>query len=302
MKPFEWGDLLFFLELVRTGSPSAAGKKLKVDHTTVRRRISALEDGLRARLFTVKSGPQQLTEEGERLLAYAESMETLILRAVEEVADRDLAISGTVRVGVPEGFGTRFLAARLAGFCAANPELDVKLMVLPRALNMSNREADIAIDFGMPHQQRKIARKLMDYQVSIYASPAYLDGAPPLEAIGDISEHRLVGYIDELNNDSKNTLEAAFTDCPRIGFASTSIEAQKEAIKAGYGIGILPDFLVTNDDGLVKPLPKEMSARKEFWMIMQPEMINLARVRTVIDFIVEEVRKDRDIFISDDDI
>ncbi|MHA3795369.1 LysR family transcriptional regulator [Sphingomonas sp. YL-JM2C] len=298
MKPFEWGDLLFFLELVRTGNPAAAGKKLRVDHTTVRRRITALEDGLRARLFTGKGNTQQLTAEGERLLAYAESMETLILRAVEEVSDRDLAISGTVRIGVPEGFGSHFLASRLAVFCEANPELDVKLMVLPRALNLSNREADIAIDFGIPNQQRKIARKLIDYRVSVYAAPAYLENAPPLNTLDDIREHRLVGYIDELNPDSKNALEAAFAQCPRIGFGSTSIEAQKEAICCGYGIGILPDFLVTERDGLIRLPPEEMSAMKEFWMVMQSEMINLARVRVVIDFIVEAVRKERALFLG----
>ena len=296
MKPFEWGDLLFFLEFVRTGTASAAGKKLKVDHTTVRRRVAALEDGLRARLFVNKSNTQHLTPEGERLLEYAESMESLISRAVEEVANSDLAVSGTIRISVPEGFGVQFLAPRLAAFCIANSELDLKLMVLPRALNLSNREADIAIEFGRPSQQRKIIRKLVDYSVSVYGSPEYLKTAPPLNSYEDIKEHRLVGYVEEWNSDEKNELEALFAECDRIGFSSTSIDAQKEAIRAGYGIGIIPDFLVLESDGLLKPLPDSLSAKKHFWLVMQQESINLARVRAVIDFLVDLVRQERAIF------
>jgi len=296
MKPFEWGDLMFFLEFVRTGSHAGAAKRLKVDHTTVRRRISSLEDGLRTKLFVSKES-KQLSPEGEQLLNYAESMETLITRAVEEVAGRDHAISGTVQIGAPEGFGARFLAPRLASFCSANPQLNVKLIMPPRAANSSIRESDLTIGFARPHQRRQIARKLTEYTLSVYASPEYLQDAPPLTSLEDLSDHRLVGYVE--GSDAENADHALnLRDDKFFGFESTSIDAQKNVVRAGYGIGILPDFLVSGEDGLVKALSTDFSMKREFWLIIHPEMINLARVRLVIDFIVQLVYDNRRLFLG----
>lgn len=301
MRPFEWGDLLFFLELVRRGSHSAAAKRLKVDHTTVRRRISALETGLRARLFAVVGTGIKLTAEGESLLQYAESIENLVVRAIEEVSNRDLAVSGTVRIGAPEGFGTAFLASRLAAFCAENPGLNARLLLQPRTLNLANGEADIAIGFGRPAQRRQIARKLTDYRLSLFASRSYIDGAPPLASIDDLREHRMVSYVDEIISDNENDLESQIPAWPDIesAFQSSSIYAQKSAIVAGFGLGFLPEFMVADGDDLVRPLGIDHSIVRELWMIIHPEMINLARVRLLVDFIVEAVRKERRFLLGD---
>src|ERR1700685_2033098 len=102
-REFSWDDLRFFLALVRAGNPHAAAKGMRTDHTTVRRRISALETALRTHLFNSHGGDYELSAEGDRLLKYAEEIESLAGRIEEEIADSDGAISGTVRVGAPEG-------------------------------------------------------------------------------------------------------------------------------------------------------------------------------------------------------
>src|SRR5690242_990051 len=113
MSAFDWDDLRFFLAVARAGRLTVAARRLEADHTTVSRRISSLETGLKAKLFERRPQGYTLTEQGERLLGLAESMESQALAVASEVGGSDLALSGTVRVGAPDGLGTYFLAAEL---------------------------------------------------------------------------------------------------------------------------------------------------------------------------------------------
>jgi DNA-binding transcriptional LysR family regulator len=296
MRQLEWSDLKFFLELVRAGSPASAGRRLRADHTTVRRRVAALESALQARLFAARGPSYNLTSEGEQLLGYAEAIETLTIRAEEEIGKRDLALSGTVRIGAPDGFGALFLASRLATLSEASPDLQVQLVVLPRVVNLSNREADIAIGYSPPNQDRQIVRRLTNYRLRLYASPAYLAAHPPIETLEDLTRHRLLGYIREM------LFEAELDVIPTIGggvgtsFESTSIVAQLEAAAGGMGVCVLPDFVAASDARLTPVLPDSFSLMRQFWLIIHPEMINLARVRAVINFLTELVRSERALF------
>lgn len=299
MRQFEWSDLRYFLELVRTGSPSSAGRRLKADHTTVRRRIAALETTLKARLFATRGAVYELTPEGDRLLKYAEAVETLALRAEEEIGDSDLSVSGVVRVGTPDGLGALYLARKLAELGAANPQLQIQLVVLPRIVNLSNREADLAIGLSPPGQHRQIVRRLTDFRIGLYGGEGYLDNGPPLNTLDDLAEHRFVGYVPEL-------LYAPELDIlPELGvggggaFESTNIMAQIEATAAGAGLCVLPHFMAGEDKRLRHVLADEFSVTRQFWLVIHPEMVNLARVRLVIDYLTESVRRDRRMFMAE---
>lgn len=300
MAQFEWSDLRFFLELVRAGNPTRASQRLRVDHSTVRRRVAALEDGLQARLFSNRGPTYDLTHEGEQLLHYVEAIETMVIRAEEEVANRDLALSGAVRIGAPDGFGVRFLAPRLADFSGQHPDLQLQLVVMSRVVNLSNREADIAIGYAPPNQNRQIVRKLTDYTVGLYGSRAYLDVAQPLNCAADLRQHRLIGYIRDLLQDDTHDLIETIASDATVAFESTSIFTQIEAAAAGLGLCFVPCFLADADDRLVRVLPNEIASTRQFWLIVHPEMINLARVRAAIDFIAEAVRRDVRSFLPDE--
>jgi DNA-binding transcriptional LysR family regulator len=299
MRQFEWSDLRFFLELVRAGSPSRAGQRLRVDHTTVRRRVAALEGGLQARLFSARGPTYDLTPEGEQLVRYAEAIETLTIRAEEDIANRDLALSGTVRIGVPDGFGVKFLALRLAEFSASNPDLQLQLVILPRIVNLSNREADIAIGYSPPSQNRQIVRRLTDYRLRIYASPDYLAANPPIESAADLSQHRFIGYMRDMLHDTELDIIPTIADDATSVFESTNVFAQIEVAAAGVGLCVLPDFLAMDDARLQAVLADEFSLMRQFWLIIHPEMINIARIRAAIDFITEAVRQDRHLFMGE---
>jgi DNA-binding transcriptional LysR family regulator len=298
LRNFEWSDLKFFLELVRSGNPASAGRRLKADHTTVRRRVAALEDALQARLFSSRGPTYELTPEGERLLRYAEAVETLTIRAEEEISRRDLTFWGVVRVGAPDGFGAMFLAPRLAELTAQHPHLQLQLAILPRVVNLSNREADIAIGYSPPNQQRQIVRRLTDYRLRLYASPCYLAAHPTIEKIDDLAQHRVIGYMRDMPADvDLDVIPALGEDVPTV-FESTSILAQIEAAAAGLGVAVLPDFMARPDARLLPVLPDTFRLMRQFWLIIHPEMINLARVRTVIDFVTESVRRAQDLFLG----
>jgi len=297
MRQFEWSDLKFFLELARAGSPSAAARRLRADHTTVRRRVGALEEALRTRLISSRGARYELTPEGDRLVGYAEAVENLTSRAEEELANHNLNISGTVRIGAPDGLGALYLAPRLTEFAATNPTLKLQLVIVPRVVNLTNREADIAISTSPPNQHRQIVRRVADFSLGLYSSPRYLETAPEIMGMEDLKDHRFVGYIPDL------LFEPELDNLPTLGidqggtFESSSIFAQIEAVVAGAGICVLPDFVASCDPRLQRILPN-FSLPRQFWMIIHPEMINLAKVRAVIDFICEVMRRDRSLFIG----
>ncbi len=146
-----WDDLRFFLAVARTGTLSAAALQTGTEHTTVGRRIRALEGVLDARLFHRSNLGYALTEAGENLLAAAEGMESAFLSA-SAAAEAAHTVSGTVRIGAPDGFGSVFLAPRMHRLTGRHPGLEVEIMATARIFSLSKREADIVVSLSPPQQ------------------------------------------------------------------------------------------------------------------------------------------------------
>ena len=151
---------------------------LRVDHATVIRRVDRLERHLSAKLFDRRKTGYLLTEAGQRVADSAEAMESTIVANQEAVGGSRAHLTGTVRIGAPDGFGSHFLASRLVKFTERYPDLDLQLVATARLFSLSKREADIAISLTMPKEGRIVGRKLLDYSLGLYAAPAYLDRAP----------------------------------------------------------------------------------------------------------------------------
>ncbi len=293
---FDWDNLKAFLAVARTGRLTAAAARLGADHTTVSRRIGALEHALRTKLFDRSPTGYGLTAHGERLLESAEGMESLALAAQSAVGEADLAVSGVVRIGAPEGFGSYFLAPRLAALGGRQPDLEIQLVAIPGVLSLSKREADIAISLSAPREGRLVTRKLTDYRLSLYATPAYLDGRPPILARADLGGHRFIGYIEEL----LYAPELDYLQAPDVEICaklkSSNLIAQLRAALAGAGLCVLPDFIAAAEPALVRVLPDKVELQRAFWLVMHADLRGLARVKTVADFLVEEVRLNRPAF------
>ncbi len=193
VQQFDWNALQSFLAVVRAGRLTAAAKQLGVDHSTLSRRITELERSLQVRLFDRQPSGYTLTPQGEALLDAAQSMETTALGILTGVAGSSLKIAGTVRIGAPDGFGTRFLGPRLGKLGQAHPDLQIQLVTLPRLFSLSKREADIAIGLAPPAEGRLHARKLTNYQLGLYGSHTYLQQHEPILRLTDLKEHRFIG-------------------------------------------------------------------------------------------------------------
>ena len=297
MSRFDWDDLRFFLAVARAGRLTVAARRLGADHATVSRRISALEGALKAKLFERRPQGYALTEHGERLLAKAETMETQALAISSEIGGADLALSGIVRLGTPDGFGTMFLASRTAGLAAQYPDLEIQLVAMPRLLSLSKREADVAVSLAPPKEGRIVARKLTDYKLALYGSAEYLDRHPAIASPEDLHAHEMIGYIDDLIFMPELDYLDEVSKGLRPRLQSSSLVAQLQATVAGGGICVLPHFMASREPRLVRVLSEKISILRSFWLIVHADLKDVARIRATMDFLVREVRAARALFL-----
>ena len=296
MNAFDWDDLRFFLAVARAGRLTAAARQLEADHTTVSRRISALEGALRAKLFERRPQGYSLTEQGERLLGLAEGMETQALAVASQVGGADLALSGTVRIGAPDGIGTYFLAPELGALAERHPSLTLQLVALPRTFSLSRREADIAITLEQPTEGRLVSRKLTDYRLRLYASKDYLARHGPMADLADLSGRTLVTYVADLIYSPVLDYFSGLEKYTARRYECASVVAQLEAVRAGVGVGILHDYAVRQFPELQAVLP-EVSYLRTYWLVTHADLRNLRRVEEVYSFILSRVRANRGLFV-----
>lgn len=278
MSDGDWNDLQYFLAVARTGRLTSAGKRLRVNHSTVDRRIRALEQSLNANLFERTPTGYLLSQSGRNLLPFAEDMEARWLAAASEIGHADERVSGTLRIGAPDGFGSYFLASRLGHVTAAYPELKIELVAMPRILNPTKREADITIGFERPTHGRLISRKLTDYSLHLYASKDYIarHGAPL--SVSEVCQHPLIGYIEELVFvEQLDYLDDVVTGLdPQL--TSTNIIAQLQMCREGHGLCVLPYFMARQHDDLEIVLP-QIRLTRSFYIIYGENLAHLTRIR-----------------------
>ena len=292
-----WDDMRFFLVLCRTQSFVGAGAELKVTHSTVSRRLSALEESLQTQLFCRTEKGCRLTPAGEKLLPYAEQLETTIIHLEEDVSGKNNQLSGAIRIGAPDGYGNCFLASRLGAFQQSHPALEIELIAVPRYYSLARREIDILITVKKPAAGNIIVRKLADYRFGLFATKTYLQGAPPVENRDDLRYHRTIGYIDDLLYDQDLDFINEFHPGVRPQFRSSTLVGQKYAILSDNGIGVLPYFMAHGETDLVNVLA-ELRVARTFWLQVNPDSRQIARVRITIDHIVQQMESEKAIFLE----
>ena len=277
----DWDNLRYFLELARAGTLVGAARRLAVDHTTVARRLQALEKQVGAALFAREAGGHRLTEAGRALLPQVEAMEAAFMAVENAAPGVRQGLHGLVRIGTTEGFGNLILAPQLARFALSHPGLVVDLLALPRLVHLSRREADIVISLERPTRGSVIVTKLADYTLHLYGQRETLARHPLVTSREDLRHHAFVSYVDDL----LFTKELQFLDAlhrpARFAFRSTSITAQYEAVRAGAGLAVLPAFLADRDPVLARVLPHEARFTRTFWMSMPAEAKHQARMQVV---------------------
>jgi DNA-binding transcriptional LysR family regulator len=296
---FDWNDLSFFLELARQGRLASAGRRLKVDHTTVSRRIAELERSLECKLFDRTQDGFVVTDAGQRLLRYAETIESNILAISQEVGGAQTVLGGTVRLATMEGIASLYLAGVFRRFHDQYPDILVELVTSSHLINVTKREADISLSFVKPKGQRLLVEKIGDFELRLYGSPDYLAAHGEPRTIDELRNHVFVDYVEDLISiDEVRWLHDVVVDPPTT-FRSSSMIAQQNAAAAGLGLVLLPCFAGTPDPRLRPVLTGSVSVHRDIWLAVHEDFQFIARVKTVCRFLREAIAADQGFLLGD---
>ncbi|MFI5680202.1 LysR family transcriptional regulator [Streptomyces cellulosae] len=281
-------DLRHLLAVSRTGRLVTAADALGVDHTTVSRRIAALEKSIGLRL--IERGPEgwTLTDVGRAVSEDARAIEEAIHRVVDTVAGQDSpSLHGTVRVSAPDGFGTLFVTPALVRVRHRHPQLQVELITATRQLALRPSGFDLALVIGVPSSSHLVTEHLTDYTLGLYACDDYLTRYGVPKTPTELREHPLIFYIESM-------LQVGGLDIERHlpgmtpAFSSTNVFAQLEATEQGAGIGVLPAFL-TQRTRLRRLLADEIDIQLPITLAVRREAVTHPAVRVVWSALRREV-------------
>lgn len=296
---FDWNDLRYFLEVARRGKLASAALRLGVDHTTVSRRIAALEQSLELSLFDRSGRSYQLTDDGRRLLTHAEKMEIGSLELLEAATPSEAGPTGTVRLATPEAFGSQFLARHAASFRAHNPGIQLELIAETRLMSLTRREADAAITLSKTETGRVHSQKIGDYRLRLYAAPSYLQGHPPIIQPGDLTNHQFIWYVDDLLPLPQLKMLDKMIGAPNVVFRTTNVTGQANAAAAGLGLALLPCFVGDQTPSLTTVLPREISIIRDLWLTVHADAADLPHTKKLMDFLKSLVISERRHLVGD---
>lgn len=286
-------DLLVLLEVARCGTFAAAGAALGVEHTTVSRRMTALERDLGSPVVARTARGCVLTEFGRSLLEGAERIERTMMSVAQlspTPGRTAAALTGLVRIAAPEAFGACFVAPVMARVHRRHPAVTLELVTATRPL-VQGVGADIEIGVGEPMSRRVEAFTLATYTLGLYASDDYLliNGRPSQRS--DLAGHSLIYYIDSLLRVTDLDLIDELFPGGSVQIGSTSVHTQIQVALAGGGIGILPNFLASGTVGLTRLLPDQVDVPLTFTAVLAPRVLRRPAATAVLSELRSEVSR-----------
>lgn len=292
-KAIAWDDLHLVLAIGRARALAGAARALGVNHSTVFRRLAAIEDRLGVRLFERQGGRYVPTVSGERMMAAGERIEDEALAAERAIAGHDLRVSGRLRVTASETLAYRMLICMIAAFRERHPAVQVDLVLDHRLLSLSRREADVALRARRPVESDLFGRKLADAAWGLYAAKSYLATRPKLRGPADYAAHAWIGWEDTAAPIRSVEWLARSVPEEAVVFRCNSLISQMMAAKAGMGIAPLPCYVGDAEaelERIGRPLP-ELSG--ELWIITHQDLRQTARVRTFIEMVGDAVAREK---------
>jgi DNA-binding transcriptional LysR family regulator len=283
----KWDDLRVFLAVARRGRLQAAGRALGLDPTTAGRRIAALEAALGAKLFDRSPEGYALTEAGRGLVEHAQAMESLARAASEELGGHADRLSGTIRIGAPDGVSNYLLVDACDELSRDNPDLQVQVVALPRLFSLSKREADLAITVSPPTAGRLTVRKIADYRLRLYARRDLVAGLGPVRSMDDLRALRGIGYISDMIFDKELDYYALLGRETEPSLTSNSLIVQLGWCLRGVGICILPEFVARAHPELAVLLPDDIRLTRSFYLVRHQDDARVARINRMAEVVVE---------------
>ena len=256
-----WDDIRVFLAVARAEGLTGAAPLLKLDPATVGRRIARLEQFLGAALFVRSPRGYALTDLGERMRDRAAEAETQLSLAFDEGQGASAALTGQIRIGAPDGAANFLLPQVCAAIQAENPDLEVQILALPRVVNLSRREADMALTVSRPATDRLTVEKVTDYHLHL----ATRREARPIMTRDDLEGRAVVGYIPDMIFDKELDYLGPL-GASGVQLASNSVSVQMQMLRQA-GVGFVHDFVLPFAPELRRVLTEEISLRRSFYLV-----------------------------------
>ncbi|MFC3080163.1 LysR family transcriptional regulator [Phenylobacterium terrae] len=289
---YDWNDLRVFLAVARNGSTLAASKVLKINQTTVARRLEALEEDLQLKLFERGQSGSRLTEAGEDLVAEAEKVEKAAEALASRAAAHQRGLAGTIRVTASESVANIALIPALSEFRRLYPEVTIELVMTDATLSLEDGEADVALraGAGLPDSDALVARKLNEFVFGIYCSREYALSRGRPTRPEELKDHTLIGPDGPLMVQMPG-MAWMFEQAPdaEVSCRANTMTSLSSAIKAGLGLGPMVTIMADQDPDMVRCMIPDPVPKGSMWLVTRAELRNVPRIRAFIDFVTPYV-------------
>ena len=293
----DWVKLRVFHAVAEAGSFTRAGDSLNLSQSAVSRQISGLESSLKVPLFHRHARGLILTEQGEMLYSTAHEILAKVAMAEAQISESTEQPQGPLRITTTVAFGSVWLTSRIKDFLLLYPDIDVTLVLADTELDLSMRQADVAIRMMPPRQPDLIQRRLMTMRYHIFAAPEYLKKHGMPKTPEDLDTHRIVVFGEDAHPPvpNLNWLLEAGTRPGRKRQAALKVNSTYaifRAVQSGLGLGALPDYMSRESGNLVEVLPELRGPTVDIFFVYAEELRHSKRIGVFRDYLVRRIAKD----------
>ena len=291
-RDLDWDDLRYLLAVARGGGLAAAARSLGVNHSTVFRRLNALEEALGVRLFDRQPSGYQTTQAGGDLAATAQRVEAEMLALGRRLAGQDTRLGGSLRITAPDDIAQKLLMAPITNFLSMYPEVRLEVVIDNRMVSLTRREADVAVRPTLEPPDTLVGRRLGRLGSAVYGAKKRASAVSP-EGLDGLATQPWIAWDEGLGPATVARWMAHTLPKATIVYRSNSLLNQLAACRGGLGLAVLPTFLGDPEPDLLRIRPPQEELVTDLWLLTHPDLRRTARVRVFLDFLFEALRAAR---------
>ncbi len=291
-KNLAWDDFRLIKAVAEARGLPAAAAQIGVNHSTVFRRLRQIEEALGVQLFLRHRSGYALTPAGEEVVALAERVDADITSVTRKIAGRELAPAGDLRVTTNDSLLVHLLMPLLARFRQACPSVRLEMVLGNQALNLSKRDADVAIRATDTPPDNLVGRRVARIGWALYGAAADFPDPAALPGL-DVAAHDWISLSESFGGLRVVKDMQARIAPERVVYKVNTVLGLAEAVEVGLGIGYVPCFIADARPSLVRLAPPEPSYAADLWLLTHPDLRHAARVRVFLDFMASEIARHR---------
>jgi DNA-binding transcriptional LysR family regulator len=292
MQQLPWDDFRLVKVIAEAGGLTGAAERLDVNHSTIFRRLGAIEDNLKVRLFERHRTGYVPTAAGEEMVALAEQMEENVSSFARKLAGQAVSPAGELRVTTNDSLLVYLLSPIFARFTKAYPDMRLDIVLANQALNLSRRDADVAIRATDSPPETLVGRRIATIAWAAYGLRADFPDGPPVD-LRQVYDRPWVTLGDNLSSVKVARFARDHIEPERLVYKVNTVLGLTDAVENGIGVGHLPCFIADSRPALLRLSPPEPDYAAGLWLLTHPDLRQSARVRVFLDFVAAEIVKQR---------